>query len=71
MSESLDEAIKDKLTKVCTCRGISRKTIKEAIAKGASTLEEVQKTTGAGSGSCKGNRCTPKIKELLEDIKEE
>ena len=28
------EAILDKLTKVCTCRSISRKTIKEAILEG-------------------------------------
>lgn len=71
MSDSLDEQIKDKLTKVCICKAISRKTIKEAIQNGAHTLEAVQKATGAGSGGCQGNRCTPKIEELLESMKEE
>lgn len=71
MNENLDEQLKDKLTKVCICKGISRKTIKEAIQNGALTLEAVQKATGAGSGGCKGNRCTPKIEELLESMKQE
>lgn len=71
MTDHLDEALKDKLTKVCICKGISRKSIKEAIRNGAHTLEEVQKVTGAGSGGCKGNRCTPKIEELIERMEEE
>lgn len=70
MSDDLDQALKDKLTKVCICKGISRKVIKEAIKDGAHTLEAVQKATGAGSGGCKGNRCTPKIEELLESMQE-
>ncbi len=36
------EAILDKLTKVCTCRSISRKTIKEAILNGADTFPKVK-----------------------------
>ncbi|MDF2615245.1 MAG: hypothetical protein K0S71_3031 [Clostridia bacterium] len=71
MSEGLDEAIKDKLTKVCICKAISRKTIKEAIKNGAATVEEVQKATGAGSGGCGGKRCTPKIEELLQNMQNE
>jgi NAD(P)H-nitrite reductase large subunit len=37
----------------------------DAIANGASTLEAVQKATGAGTGSCSGKYCTPKILDLL------
>ena len=70
MSDELDQALKDKLTKVCICKGISRKVIKEAIKDGAHTVEAVQKATGAGSGGCKGNRCTPKIEELIESMQE-
>ncbi len=70
MADDLDQELKDKLTKVCICKGISRKTIKEAIKAGADSLEEVQRVTGAGSGGCKGNRCGPKIKELLEGMAE-
>lgn len=68
---NLNEAILDKLTKTCTCKSISRAKIKEAIKNGASTLEEVQKATGAGSGSCKGRGCSPRITELLKQSKEQ
>jgi bacterioferritin-associated ferredoxin len=70
MSENnINEEILDKLTKVCLCTGISRKAIKNAILNGAKTIEQVQKATGAGSGSCQGKRCIPKILELLEKDK--
>jgi bacterioferritin-associated ferredoxin len=65
MEQNLNQDILDKLTKVCICKGISRSTIKAAIKGGANTLEEVQKSTGAGSGSCGGKRCTSKILDLL------
>lgn len=68
MENNANEKIMDKLTKVCICKSIDRAKIKEAIKNGAKTLEEVQKVTGAGSGSCHGKRCTHKIEELLKDI---
>ena len=66
MSPIDEEKIKDKLTKVCICKSITRATIKAAIANGADTVEKVNAATGAGSGSCKGRRCGPKIEELIE-----
>ncbi|WP_346353190.1 (2Fe-2S)-binding protein [Azotosporobacter soli] len=66
MDEEVNPAILDKLTKVCLCKGISRASMKKAISGGATTLEAVQKATGAGSGSCCGRRCGPKIEELLQ-----
>jgi len=66
MEQNINNEIMDKLTKVCLCKAIPRSTIKQAIKNGATTLEEVQKITGAGTGGCKGNRCTPKIEELLK-----
>ncbi len=66
MDEEVNPAILDKLTKVCLCKGISRASMKKAINGGATTLEAVQKATGAGSGSCGGRRCGPKIEELLQ-----
>ena len=66
MDNNLNEAILDKLTKTCTCKLITRTKIKDAIKNGATTLEEVQKATGAGSGPCKGKNCSPKINELLK-----
>ena len=65
MSDELNQEILDKLTKVCLCKGITRATMKKAIAAGADTVDKVKKVTGAGSGSCGGKRCTPKIQELL------
>ncbi len=67
MEQDKNALIMDKMTKVCLCKGISRATIKKAIANGATTLQEVQKATGAGSGPCGGRRCTEKIIQLLED----
>jgi bacterioferritin-associated ferredoxin len=58
----------DKITKVCICKAIPRSKIKESIRKGNDSLEKVQKDTGAGSGPCGGQRCTPRILNLLENI---
>jgi NAD(P)H-nitrite reductase large subunit len=66
MDENINNEIMDKLTKVCLCKAISRATIKKAIQNGATSVEAVQKFTGAGTGGCKGHRCTPKIEELLK-----
>lgn len=63
----INQDIMDKHTKVCICKAINKSTMKKTIAGGADTLEKVQKATFAGSGSCGGRRCTPKIKELLEE----
>jgi len=65
----VQQEIMDKMTKVCICKGISRATIKKAIENGADTVEKVRKATSAGSGSCGGRRCTPKIEELLASYK--
>ena len=67
MNNIANDEVLDKLTKVCICKSISRKTIKDAIENGASTVEEVMEITKAGTGACKGHRCIPKIKELLEE----
>lgn len=61
-----EEAIKDRLTKTCTCKVVSRATIKEAIANGADTIEKIKVATGAMTGSCKGRKCKERIEELLE-----
>lgn len=68
MEEKLSEEILDKLTKICICKGIPRSKIKEAIRNGAKNPEDVKKMTGAGSGSCGGKRCGPKILEMLKEF---
>lgn len=64
------QAILDKITKVCTCRSITRKTIKEAILNGAHTFPEVKAATRAGTGACGGKGCGPRIVKLLKEMKE-
>lgn len=66
-----EQAIVDKLTKVCICKAVSRQTMKKAIAKGADTVEKVWLATGTGNGSCKGKRCGPAIQRLLDEWQEE
>ena len=42
---------------------------KDLIKNGVTDIEGLRKATGAGSGPCKGVRCTPKIYELIEQHK--
>jgi bacterioferritin-associated ferredoxin len=50
---------------ICICKGIPRKRFMEVIKQGASSLSEVNRIVGSGSGDCKGERCGPKIERLL------
>ena len=52
--------------KVCICKGISRKRFEEAIKSGAISLQEINNLVGSGSGDCKGERCGPRIEEMLD-----
>lgn len=69
MDNGVTPEILDKLTKVCICKAIPRSRMKQVIRDGADTLEKVREATGAGSGGCGGQRCTPKIEKLLEEYK--
>ena len=66
-NKNLNQEILDKITKVCVCKAISRATIKDVIAKGAHTVDDVVKVTGACTGGCKGFRCKDKIQTLIND----
>ena len=66
-----EEQIKDKLTKTCLCKQITRETIKEAIRNGADTLEKIKAQTGTMTGYCNGNRCKASIEGLLQQMKEQ
>lgn len=69
-NNNLNQEVLDKITKVCLCKAISRKKIKDAISDGASTYDEVMQSTGAGTGSCKGTRCKYKIEELIKQAQQ-
>ena len=62
---NLSPEILDKITKTCTCKAISRATIKESIRSGSHKLDDVIKDTGACTGGCKGYRCKDKIQDLI------
>ncbi len=61
-----DEQIIDGLKPICLCKGIRKSVFLKHIAAGLRTVEELQKATGAGTGPCKGKRCTPRIAEMLK-----
>ncbi|XMB64103.1 (2Fe-2S)-binding protein [Cellulosilyticum sp. ST5] len=69
--EMNEEEIKDRLTKTCVCRQVTRAKIKAAIMDGADTMEKVKAKTGAMSGSCHGRKCKGSIEDLLARYKEE
>ena len=49
---------------VCSCRAVTDRTIRAAIASGARTVEDVGDRCGAGT-SCGG--CWPVLRELLDE----
>ncbi len=61
-----DEIIEG-LKVVCLCKGIKKSVFLRHIKAGKKTVEELRIATGAGSGPCKGKRCTPKILEMLKE----
>ena len=50
---------------VCNCMGVTAGEIQDAIEGGASTVEEVQEATGAGT-VCGG--CLEEIQMLVEEL---
>ena len=52
---------------VCRCRGVSEGAVREAIRRGAVTLDGVKRRTGAGMGRCQGGFCMQRVLELLAE----
>lgn len=50
---------------VCNCMGVTAGEIQDAIEGGASTVEQVQEATGAGT-VCGG--CLEEIQKMVEDL---
>lgn len=53
---------------VCICKKVPKIKVLKAMEEGASTVAQVKKAVGAGNGACHGRRCTPKIKQMLEEF---
>ena len=63
---TVDE-IKARIKVVCICKGIKQARICDAIIQyNCTEVDSVNKKTGSGSGGCKGVRCSPVIKKLIE-----
>lgn len=54
------------LKPICQCKGIKKKVLLQHIASGVLSLSELQRITGAGTGSCQGKQCTPRIEALVQ-----
>lgn len=50
---------------LCRCRNISEGEVREAIHRGAVTVDGVKRRVGTGMGRCQGGRCMQHIMELL------
>mgnify|MGYP001606807162 CR=1 FL=1 len=50
---------------VCRCEDITEFEILEAIAKGATTTDEVKRLTRAGMGHCQGRTCQRRVNQML------
>ncbi len=59
----------DGLKVICACRNIRKSVFLKHIRAGLNTVQALKKATGAGTGTCKGKKCTPKIEELLKEAR--
>jgi NAD(P)H-nitrite reductase large subunit len=62
---SKERQIIEGLKIICKCKNIRKRDFLKHIKAGITTVEDLQKATGAGSGDCKGKNCTPRIADLL------
>ena len=66
--EQSELKIKQLARVVCICKGINLGRVLKGI-EGCETVADVNKAVGTGSGGCQGQRCSPRIKVILEKIK--
>ncbi len=52
---------------VCDCEGVTELEVREAVRRGAITVEAVKRRTMATMGSCQGAFCTPKIMKIISE----
>ena len=52
-------------TIVCRCEEITLSEIKEALAEGATDMNEVKRMTRMGMGNCQGRMCGPGMQEII------
>ena len=52
---------------ICLCNMVSEAEIREAIRRGARTLDGIKFRTGAGMGRCQGSRCLADLIRILSE----
>jgi bacterioferritin-associated ferredoxin len=52
-------------TIVCRCEELSLADIKEALADGATDMNEIKRMTRMGMGHCQGRMCGPALQEMI------
>lgn len=60
-----ERTIIDGLKIICRCRGIKKRELLKHIASGLTSVAELQRATGAGTGDCQGKHCTERIEVIL------
>jgi len=53
---------------VCRCEDVTLKEIKDAIADGYTSIDEVKRITRCGMGPCQGKTCTPVIAREIAKV---
>ncbi|MGL5576058.1 MAG: (2Fe-2S)-binding protein [Sarcina sp.] len=66
MPEKLNTNATEEGKVICNCKNVTLGEIESAIASGASTVEEIQAKTNAGTGC---GKCVGLIEEILEKSK--
>ena len=54
-------------TQICRCEEIRAASVRQAIADGATTINDVKRRTRAGMGVCQGILCTRTIAAMIHD----
>lgn len=64
----MEDPVIENLKTICLCKNIKKGTILKTIHGGCHTIGAVNRKLGTGSGDCKGERCGPKIKGIIEEF---
>lgn len=52
-------------TFICRCEDVTLAEIEDAVERGLSSVEELKRYTGLGTGPCQGKECTVTLARLL------
>jgi len=52
---------------ICRCQEVTLKEIVQAIAEGATTVNEIKRRTRAGMGLCQGKSCSILVRKILAE----